>query len=101
MGLDRAVNPGGDPLGAVVDMTDGNKRDAILSSDFNQRTWRGIERFIQDTIDPLQEEILHGPIETWAYLFFKLRKADDRVEWFPNGKWATIQRIEQLLEESV
>jgi len=36
-----------------------------------------------------------GP--TWAWLCQLLRESDDRVEWFPRGKWATLQFIEDRL----
>ncbi len=27
--------------------------------------------------------------------------AEDRPEWFPRGKWATIQALEQRLDEKI
>lgn len=37
----------------------------------------------------------------WAWVVFQLKVAEDRPEWFPKGRWATIQRIEAfLLEEA-
>jgi hypothetical protein len=35
--------------------------------------------------------------EQWAWVCFQLRCADDRPEWFPKGKSATIQVIETFL----
>jgi len=40
---------------------------------------------------------LAGNSESWAWWWFRLREMEDRPEWFPRGKWATIQRIEDLL----
>lgn len=37
--------------------------------------------------------------EFWAWICFQLRVADDRPQWFPKGKWATIQVIEEILYE--
>jgi hypothetical protein len=37
--------------------------------------------------------------EQWAWIFFELRAATDKPEWFPKGKWATIQHIEQHLDD--
>jgi hypothetical protein len=38
----------------------------------------------------------------WVWITFQLRVAEDRPEWFPKGKFATIQVIEQwLYEESM
>lgn len=80
----------------------GIKRESISLSDFLPKAQDGIVAFCADNdcaaivIDarPLV------PIEQWALLYFKLRKAKDRAEWFPSGKWATLQRLEQLLEEA-
>ncbi|HEX4545739.1 MAG TPA: hypothetical protein VH110_05225 [Candidatus Acidoferrum sp.] len=48
----------------------------------------------------LWEGIASCPLE-WAWICFQLRVADDNPEWFPHGKWATIQVIEKhLLEEA-
>jgi hypothetical protein len=33
----------------------------------------------------------------WAWVHFQLKVAEDRPEWFPKGKWATIQAIEMFL----
>jgi hypothetical protein len=38
--------------------------------------------------------------EQWAWVCFQLRVADDKPEWFPKGKSATIQVIEQALYEA-
>lgn len=35
----------------------------------------------------------------WAWWWFRLREMEDRLEWFPKGKWATLQRIEQILAD--
>ena len=39
------------------------------------------------------------PLERAAWMFFVLRAAEDDPAYFPKGKWATIQRIEQMLNE--
>ena len=35
--------------------------------------------------------------EFLAWIWFQLREAEDRPEWFPKGKWATLQALEQFL----
>jgi hypothetical protein len=35
--------------------------------------------------------------ERMAWVVLILRELDDRPEWFPRGKWATIQWIEESL----
>jgi len=36
-----------------------------------------------------------------AWVVWQLKSIDDREEFFPHGKWATIQSIEQQLQECV
>lgn len=33
-------------------------------------------------------------------VFFLLRALEDKPEWFPTGKWATLQRLETLCERA-
>ena len=55
------------------------------------KTQEGIWRFIEDSgMSP-------GGLGSWKAFIAHLREAEDRPEWFPSGKWATIQRIESLL----
>ena len=53
------------------------------------------EKWLKDIFE-LQTYI---PAETAALLFFALRRMDDDL--FPNGKWATIQLLESLIEEAI
>jgi len=39
--------------------------------------------------------------EEWAWILLILRDLDDRPEWFPAGKSATIQAIESQVAEDV
>ena len=40
--------------------------------------------------------------DAWAWICFQLQVAEDRPEWFPKGKFATIQTIEKwLYDEAV
>jgi hypothetical protein len=49
--------------------------------------------------DELLFECLNNDNEAWAWWWFRLREMEDREEWFPKGKWATLQRIEKILSE--
>lgn len=40
-------------------------------------------------------------VERMAWLVLLLKKCEDRPEWFPRGKWATIQSIERQLDDAV
>jgi hypothetical protein len=35
----------------------------------------------------------------WAWVVYQLKVAEDRPEWFPKGKSATVQKIEAALYE--
>ena len=41
-----------------------------------------------------------GAPEFWAWMYFELRESEDRPEWFPRGKWATLQFLEAKLSEA-
>ena len=79
-------------------MIAGWKRDCILRSDFLPKTVAGLRRLLEDHDG--HDERLHGDLGSWAFLFFQLRDAEDKPEWFPSGKWATIQHLESLLIEA-
>ena len=51
--------------------------------------WQHDDELLFDDISSLPE--------SWAWLCFQLRVAMDRPEWFPKGKSAIIQVIEQWL----
>jgi len=71
-----------------------NKSGFISLREFLPHTQDGLVQFAEDHEC---EGVLDGGIEGWAFLWFRLREAEDKPEWFPAGKWATIQRIECLL----
>jgi len=77
----------------------GLKRDSLHLSDFLEKTQRGFQIFCAD--NDCLALLDSGLPENWALLYFKLRKAKDEPQWFPSGKWATLQRLEQLIEDAV
>ena len=65
----------------------------ILSPD----AYRALEGLISDRqwsdlYDWMEPEIV-------AWLVWRLKFVEDSEVYFPRGKWATIQRIEQLLDD--
>ena len=59
----------------------------------------GIERFcaaVAEDGDPTRES--PSSRNEWAWLCYLLKAAPDTAEWFPKGKWATIQEIERQLD---
>lgn len=47
--------------------------------------------------DELMFDGIGSSPEHWAWIFFQLRETEDRPEWFPKGKWATVQFLESRL----
>ena len=47
--------------------------------------------------DEMLFDDIGGVPTSWAWLLLQLKVAEDRPEWFPHGKWATLQYIEKLL----
>lgn len=45
-----------------------------------------------------------GDIQVWmspeqvAWLTYRLKHVEDKPEWFPHGKWATIQRLQAMVD---
>ncbi len=72
-------------------------RDVILQSDFLPKTYEGFRLFLEEH-DGHDCRLTMLP-ESWAWLWFQLRAAEDRPEWFPSGKWATLQHLGMLLDE--
>lgn len=58
-----------------------------------------------DALDALGAERNWSPLfkwiepETCAWLVERLKHVPDSPDVFPNGKWATIQRLEEMLTE--
>jgi hypothetical protein len=60
----------------------------------------GIRRWAKDVYgDDLMFDAIASMPAHWAWLTFLLRYSEDRPEWFPKGKFATIQIIEQKLAD--
>lgn len=50
-------------------------------------------------LSELYESSVYDP-KNCAWLLFLLRAAPDHTEWFPHGKWATLQRLEQIIDSA-
>jgi hypothetical protein len=72
-------------------------RETIALREFSYEARRGLENISQsyDLYFPDLEN-QYGP-NTWAGLFFILREVPDTPDFFPKGKWATIQYLEGML----
>jgi hypothetical protein len=47
--------------------------------------------------DPMLFDGINSVPTEWAWQLLRLKESEDRPEWFPHGKWGTLQFIEQKL----
>lgn len=69
-------------------------RDTIFVKEFLPHTQQGlmeISRYLELGIEDMAQP------QDWAALVFLLKQAPGTAQYFPAGKWATIQRIEAML----
>lgn len=75
-------------------------RDMISYREFLPLTQQGLQDFCSHYFKfpdyPL--DVMMQP-EDWAKLFFLMQAAPDNYQFFPSGKWATIQALETKLNE--
>lgn len=67
----------------------------MMWMDFLPKTFVGVRTFCEENHCV---ELMDGSMEGFAWLWFLLRVADDKPEWFPSGKWATLIRMSDRLE---
>jgi hypothetical protein len=71
-------------------------RDTIFLKEFLPHTQKGlmeVSRHLELGVEDMAQP------QDWAALLVLLREAPDLPSYFPAGKWATIQRIEEMLAE--
>jgi hypothetical protein len=68
--------------------------------DFSQEAQEGLRAWAKDVL--LDEMALEGTSsEYWAWVLLLLKATEDQPDWFPKGKWATLQVLEtKLLDEA-
>jgi hypothetical protein len=67
---------------------------------FSPQAQEGLRRWAEDVL--LDELALDGTsTEHWAWILLLLKESQDQPDWFPKGKWATLQHLEaKLIEEA-
>lgn len=69
-------------------------------SDFSIVTQRGLRTWAKVMWnDERALDCIQDLAPAWAWVWYVLREAEDRPEWFPRGKWSVIQMIERWLTE--
>jgi hypothetical protein len=67
---------------------------------FSPETQHGLIRWaIWEHNDDLLFDAIASTPEAWAWIYFQLYVAENRSEWFPKGKSATLQFLHQRLSE--
>jgi hypothetical protein len=71
----------------------------LIFKTLSEETQEGIRQFYKDTYGDEDEvgKVCTRP-DHWSWLWFLLRQAEDKPEWFPKGKSATLQIIEKHLD---
>jgi hypothetical protein len=61
------------------------------------------QRAISEALDESGWDVGKSWIDlpTCAAIFFLLKYSPDDPELFPKGKWATLQRLEELIEKAI
>jgi len=59
----------------------------------------GLRKWAAFQHDDLLFDAISSVPQERAWIWFQLCAAEDRPEWFPKGKWATIQHIATILDE--
>ena len=90
------------PIGDVVAMSTQTRRlsDSMKIDKLSAIAQEGLRKwatFQHD--DALLFDAIASLPQEWAWICFQLGAAEDNPEWFPKGKWATIQFIQQVLVE--
>jgi hypothetical protein len=72
-------------------------RDMVSIEEFLYQTQTGF-REIARAYKLRQPDLIYEPAD-WAAFAFILRACPDKPQFFPSGKWATIQALEEKLNQ--
>jgi hypothetical protein len=67
----------------------------------NDRVTSGLSAMIESVMGPHEIVQTFVPIEWALFIAQVARHAPDRPEWFPLGKWGTIQAIEDRISNDL
>jgi hypothetical protein len=74
--------------------------DSVLLSS-HSRTLDGLRDMMRAADDADELVQTYVEVSTALLIVEAAKRAPDRPEWFPAGKWATIQNIQQSIEEQL
>lgn len=86
------------PKGEQRQQSVGTRRDTRMPLNrLSPPTRDGLQKW---ALDVHKDERLFDNIACpWAWIWFQLRESEDRPDWFPGGKWWTLQRIEEVISQ--
>ena len=71
--------------------------DAIQLFD-NGLSRDGVAAMLETIIGPNELVQPYVSVETGLLIIEIAKRVDDRVEWFPRGRWATIQMVQHKID---
>lgn len=84
--LDRTVRPRG--------------LDSVLLTD-SDRVRDGLADMLTAAIGDHAHELRHVDVSLALLVIEAAKRAEDREEWFPRGKWATVQAMQERVEREL
>lgn len=73
--------------------------DTVVVYQLSQQTRDALSAALSDSGFDVGESWVD--FDTFCGIFHRLKAATDDPELFPKGKWATLQRMEQLIEQAI
>ena len=74
--------------------------DSILIANLS-RTRDGLKSMMEAAIGLNKIVQVFVPMQWALFIVEVAKRAPDKEEWFPNGKWATIQAIQERIDKEL
>ena len=74
--------------------------DSVLLTN-SHRVRDGLEDMMTAAVGEHGYVLRHVPVELALLVIEAARRAEDRPEWFPTGKWATIQAMRERVDDEL
>lgn len=74
--------------------------DSVLVSS-SSRVIDGLRHMMTKADDAAELVQTHVDVSTALLIIELAKRADDRDEWFPHGKWATIQNVQSATDKQL
>jgi hypothetical protein len=74
--------------------------DSIRLAD-HSRTLDGLRQMMEEIDDAAELVQAHVDVSIALLIAEIGRRAEDRPEWFPSGKWATLQHIQASIDRQI